>query len=85
MRRITVLADEETLTPYWLSEKQDVILKVKNKIILTIEPLQVGKVYSIDAEFESYCIEREDQEPIKGYVMEVPSMKSCVIQIDYTD
>ena len=30
--------------------------------MLTLEPLQVGKVYSIDAEFESYCIEREDQE-----------------------
>ena len=55
------------------------------KNILTIEPLQVGKVYSIDAEFESYCIEREDQEPIKGYFMKVPSMKSCVIEIDDTE
>ena len=53
MRRITVLADEETLMPYWLTDKLDVILKVTEKIILTIEPSQVGKVYSIDAEFES--------------------------------
>ena len=31
MRPITVLADEETLMPYWLTDKQDVILKVKEK------------------------------------------------------
>ena len=45
----------------------------------------MGKVYSIDAEFESYCIEKEDQAPIKGYFLKVPSMKSCVIEIDDTD
>ena len=50
-----------------------------------IEPLQVGKVYSSDAEFESYCVKREYQEPIKGYFMKVPSMKSCVIEIDDID
>ena len=65
MRPITVLADEEILMPYWVSDKQDVILKVRDTFILTIEPLQVGRAYSIDAEFESLCIEREDQEPIK--------------------
>ena len=52
---------------------------------MTIEPLQIGKVYSIDAELEIYCIEREDQAPIKGYFMKVPSMRSCVIAIDDTD
>jgi hypothetical protein len=31
MRPITILADEETLMPYWLTDKQDVILKVKEK------------------------------------------------------
>ena len=84
MRPITALVDEDTLMPFWVTDKQDVILKVKENI-LTIEPLQVGKVYSIDAEFESYCIDREDQEPIKGYFMKVPSMKSYVIEIDETD
>ena len=52
---------------------------------MTIEALQVGKVYSIDAEFESYCIERKDLEPITGYFMKVPSMKSCVIEAGDTD
>ena len=85
MRPITVLVDEETMMPYWVTDKQDVILKVKDNFILTIEPLQVGKVYSIDAEFESYCIQKEDQESMIGYFMKVPSRKSCVIEIDDTD
>ena len=33
MRTITVLADEETLMPFWLTDKQDVISKVKEKYI----------------------------------------------------
>ena len=65
MRPITVLADEEILTPFWTIEKQVAFLKVRENLTLTMEPLQVGEVYSIDADFESYCIEREDQEPIK--------------------
>ena len=52
---------------------------------MTNEPLQVGKVYSIDAEFESYCTEKENQEPIKGHCLKVPLMKSCAIEIDDTD
>ena len=31
MRPMTVLADEETLMPYWVTDKQDVILKVQEK------------------------------------------------------
>ena len=54
-------------------------------MISTTEPLQVGRAYSVDAEFESYCIDREGQEPIKGYFMKVPSMKSYVVEIDETD
>ena len=50
---------------------------------MSIEPLEQGKVYSIDAEFESYCIEKENHEPIKGYFLRVPQMKSCATEIDY--
>ena len=47
MRPITALVDDETLMHFWVTDKQDVILKVKEKFILTIEPLQVGKVYML--------------------------------------
>ena len=42
---------------------------------MPIEPLQLGKAYSIDAEFASYCIEQENQEPIKGYFLKIPQTK----------
>ena len=58
MKPITGLADEGILMPYWVTDKQNVILKVKGKFILSTEPLEQGKVYSIDADFESYCIQK---------------------------
>jgi hypothetical protein len=42
-------------------------------------------VYSIDAEFESYCIEKENQEPSKGYFLKAPQIKPCAIDIDNID
>ena len=32
-RPITTLADEETLMPYWLTDKQEVMLKVHEKYV----------------------------------------------------
>ena len=66
-----------------MTDKQDIILKVKDKFILSIEPLQQGKIYSIDAEFESCCIQKENQERRKGNILKVPQMKSCAIEIEY--
>ena len=81
MKPITVLDDEEIRMPYWQTDKQEMILKVKDKFIGSIEPLEQGRLYSIDAEFESYCIEKEN-ENIKGYYMKVPSMKAMGVEID---
>ena len=80
MKPNTVLADEGIPTPYWVTDKQ--ILKVKNKFTGSIEPLEHGKVFSIDAEFESYCSQKENQEPIQGYFLKVPQMKSCAVESD---
>ena len=78
MKPITVLAEEGMLMPYWQTDKQDTILKVKDKWIGSIEPVEQGKVYSIDAEFESFCIEKENQEPVKGYCIKVPQMRPFI-------
>ena len=80
MKCITVLDDEEIRMPYWQTDKQEMILKVKDKFIGSIEPLEQGRLYSIDAEFESYCIEKEN-ENIKGYYLKVPQMRAF-IEID---
>jgi len=81
MKCITVLDDEEIRMPYWQTDKQEMILKVKDKFIGSIEPLEQGRLYSIDAEFESYCIEKENETPIKGYYLKVPQMRAF-IEID---
>ena len=46
MKPITVLAEEGMLMPYWQTDKQDTILKVKDKWIGSIEPVEHGKFYS---------------------------------------
>ena len=78
MKPITVLAEEGMLMPYWQTDKLDLILKVKDKWIGSIEPVEQGKVYNIDAEFESFCIEKENQEPVKGYYIKVPQMRPFI-------
>jgi len=82
MKPVTVLADEGILRPYWVSDKQNTILKVNDKFIGSVAPLEQGKVYRVDTEFASYCIEKDYQEPINGYFMTVPQMKSCTIEMD---
>ena len=78
MKYITVLDDKEIRMPYWQTDKLETILKVKDKFIGSIEPLEQGRLYSIDAEFESYCIEKENEESIKGYYLKVPQMKAFI-------
>ena len=85
MKCITVLDDEELRMPFWVTDKSEMILKVKDKFIGSVEPLEQGRLYSIDAEFESYCIEKENETPIKGYYMKVPSMKAVSVEIDESD
>ena len=82
MKCITVLDDEELRMPFWVTDKNEMILKVKDKFIGSVEPLEQGRLYNIDAEFESYCIEKENEESIKGYYMKVPSMKAVGVEID---
>ena len=86
MKPITVLDDEGMRMPYWVtSDKQEMILKVKDKFLGSIEPLEQGRLYSIDVEFESYCIEKENETPIKGYYLKVPSMKAVGVEVDDSD
>ena len=82
MKPITVLEDEDLWMPYWVTDKKEVILKVKDKFIGSIEPLEQGKCYSIDAEFDSYCIEKEGEKPIKGYFIRISTVKACSIEIE---
>ena len=83
MKPVIALEAEDVRMPYWItSDKQELILKVKDKFIGTIEPYEQGKLYSINAEFHSYCIEKDNEAPINGYFLKVPSMKPCCMLIE---
>ena len=62
--------------PFWKTvDKQELILKVKDKFVNAASDLVKGSEYAIDITFESYCIEQEDKEPIKGYYSKVSNVK----------
>ena len=69
MKPIISLEENDLRMPYWSTEQEDLILKVKSKYCADeYEPL---KMYFIDIMFTSYCIEEPS---IKGYFCKIPSM-----------
>ena len=66
MKSIIGLQDDDIRMPFWKTvDKQELILKVKDKFVNAVSDLVKGLEYAIDITFESYCIEQEDNEPIK--------------------
>ena len=76
MKSIIGLQDDDIRMPFWKTvDKQEMILKVKDKFVNAVSDLVKGLEYAIDITFESYCIEQEDKEPIKGYYSKVSNAK----------
>ena len=76
MKSIIGLQDDDLRMPFWKTvDKQELILKVKDKFVNAASDLVKGSEYAIDITFESYCIEQEDKEPIKGYYSKVSNVK----------
>ena len=75
MKSIMSLQDDDIRMPFWRTDKNDIVLKVKDKFVNVASDLVKGSDYIIDITFESYCIEEEGKEPIKGYYSKVSSVK----------
>ena len=76
MKSIIGLQDDDIRMPFWKTvDKQEMILKVKDKFVNAASDLVKGSEYAIDITFESYCIEQEYKEPIKGYYSKVSNAK----------
>ena len=71
MKSIIGLQDDDLRMPFW----KEMILKVKDKFVNAASDLVKGSEYAIDISFESYNIEQEDKEPIKGYYAKVSNVK----------
>ena len=76
MKSIIGLQDDDIRMPFWKTvDKQEMILKVKDKFVNAVCDLIKGLEYAIDITCQSYSIEREDKEPIKGYFSKISNIK----------
>ena len=77
MKSIIGLQDDDVRMPFWKTvDKQEMIFKVKDKFVSNKHSdLVKGLEYAIDITFESYSIEQDDKEPIKGYYSKVSNVK----------
>ena len=81
LKPILALENEKVNMPYWRTEKNELILKVKDKFLNITEPCEKGKIYSINIVFESYCIDRENQEPLIGFYCKIPTVTPCGMEV----
>ena len=76
MKSIIGLQDDDIRMPFWKTvDKQEMILKVKDKFVNAVSDLVKGLEHAIDITFESYSIEQEDKEPVKGYYSKISNVK----------
>ena len=85
MKPLTCLADDDIRMPYWITDKNEMILKCKDKFVGYLHEFNQNTRYIVDLEFESYSIEKEGEEPIKGYYTKMPSAKTIEIEVDVKD
>ena len=65
MRPITVLADEETLMPYWVTDKQDVILKVKGKSYCQLNHYNQVRFIALMRDLKAIVLKKKIKEQLK--------------------
>ena len=76
IKSIIGLQDDDIRMPCWRTvDKQEMISKVKDQFVNAVSDLVKVLEYAIDITFESYSIEQEDKEPIKGYYSKVSNVK----------
>jgi len=61
MKSIMSLQDDDIRMPFWRTDKNDIVLKVKDTFVNVASDLVKGSYYIIDITFEFYCIEEEGQ------------------------
>lgn len=77
--------DNDIRLPIWITETQDVILKVKDKWLQVSDDLQPLTNYVINADFTAYSMDTENGNTLKGYYIKVPRIKRKKNEIDIND
>ena len=77
--------DNDIRLPIWITETQDVILKVKEKWLSVADDLQPLSNYVINADFTAYSMDNENGNTLKGYYIKIPKIKKKKNEIDIND
>ena len=71
----TQIADKDIrLSCIWSTDTQDIILKVKEKLLNVADDLQTLTNYVINADFTAYSLDT-DNGNMKGYYIKIPKIK----------
>ena len=84
MKPIRILEEEDVRMPYWKDkDKNDIILKVKDKFVNTTDELRRGGAYTVNLDFEYYSIEDlENDKSIKGYYLKIQGLVKTKMEIE---
>ena len=63
---------EECRMPYWRTDDQEIILKVKTKNIIPDKDLKNNDIVSLNLSFKYYCMEKDDG-LLQGYFAKILS------------
>ena len=76
MKPILSLEDGDLKMPYWKTEDGSVLIKVKDRCINTVDVLERGRTYVVDAEFESYSFKaNNDGNLLNGFSVKLQSVE----------
>ena len=85
MKPIRNLEEDDVRMPYW-KDKDNIILKVKDKFVNAKDDLKRGCLYSANLDFEYYSIEDlENDKSLKGYYLNVQGLVKTKMEIDIAD
>ena len=81
MKPMRNLEEDDVRMPYW-KDKDNIILKVKEKFVNTKDDLKSG-FYTAHLDFEYYSIEDlENDKSLKGYYLKVQGLVKTKMEID---
>ena len=81
MKPIRNLEEDDVRMPYW-KDKDNIILKVKDKFVNTKDDLKSGFLYTANLDFEYYSIEDlENDTSLTGYYLKVQGLVKTKLEI----
>ena len=72
MKNILKEQCEECKMPFWRTDDQDIILKIKTKNIIPEKDLKNNDIVSLNMTFKYYCMQKDDK-LLQGYFIKITS------------